>query len=500
MELILSILRFLWTLFLVIMVFNFMILVHEYGHFIAARWRGLVVDRFQIWFGKPIWKKEINGVQYGLGCIPAGGFVSLPQMVTMEGIEGKIDDEIKEALPPISPLDKIIVAGAGPLFSFILAVIFAFISWGVKRPSSESLMSTAIGYVQAGSAAEKGGIKVGDKLKTINGVEIDSFRGMGNSLTWLIVSAPPGPREFVVERNGADQKLTIDIPIAKKNEVTGGFFKKTLAAIFNRPPLPVIGVRPLISPVIYEPAVNSPTSQAGLKRGDKIVSIDGKPVNSPEEVDAWPWVEGKTEVIGIERGAKKDVPGKLMTVSITPRMPEKIEIQPDKLKAEFMAKPDLLGLGLSSSGLTWLKRESPTKIITDSAKSIYNTLTKVFSGNSGISGAHLSGPAGIGGILYDFLGMEDGWRLVIFFGALLNVNLAILNLMPFPVLDGGHIVMATTEWIRRKPTPVKLLFVLQNTFVYLLFGFMIFITFKDVGDRLPNGEKTVFEVEWSKSN
>ncbi|HVJ45175.1 MAG TPA: site-2 protease family protein, partial [Luteolibacter sp.] len=95
-------------LLVVVMCFNVIIFVHELGHFLAGRWRGLKIDRFQIWFGKPIWKKEINGVQYGLGWIPAGGFVALPQMAPMESIEGGNKDE--KPLPPISPLDKIIVA------------------------------------------------------------------------------------------------------------------------------------------------------------------------------------------------------------------------------------------------------------------------------------------------------------------------------------------------------------------------------------------------------
>jgi regulator of sigma E protease len=127
------------------MIFNVMIVVHEWGHFLAGRWRGLYIDRFQIWFGKPLWKKTYNGVQYGLGSIPAGGFVSLPQMAPMESIEGQVEGEDKEKkdLPPITPLDKIIVAFAGPLFSFLLAVVFACIVFLVKKPVSEAVGSTA---------------------------------------------------------------------------------------------------------------------------------------------------------------------------------------------------------------------------------------------------------------------------------------------------------------------------------------------------------------------
>src|SRR5437762_13785815 len=120
---ILQIGRFILVLFEVLVIFNLLIVVHEIGHFLAARWRGLYIEKFGIWFGKPIWKKKINGVQYSLGCIPAGGFVALPQLAPMEVMEGKVETP-RDQLPSISALDKIIVAFAGPLFSFLLAAFF----------------------------------------------------------------------------------------------------------------------------------------------------------------------------------------------------------------------------------------------------------------------------------------------------------------------------------------------------------------------------------------
>src|SRR3954465_6281412 len=136
-----AILKFILVLLEVLLLFNLLIFVHELGHFLAARWRGLKVDRFAIWFGKPIWKKKINGVEYALGWIPAGGYVALPQMATMEAIEGK-GESSGQPLPPISPLDKIIVAFAGPLFSFMLAVVFAVVVWAVGKPVSAAGDST----------------------------------------------------------------------------------------------------------------------------------------------------------------------------------------------------------------------------------------------------------------------------------------------------------------------------------------------------------------------
>ena len=138
----------------VFVLFNLLIVVHELGHFLAARWRGLYIEKFGVWFGKPLWKKTINGVQYSLGSLPFGGFVALPQLAPMDIIEGKADLD-RAKLPRISALDKIIVAFAGPLFSFGLAVLFAVIIWTVGRPVSESETTTTIGYVIPESPAEQ---------------------------------------------------------------------------------------------------------------------------------------------------------------------------------------------------------------------------------------------------------------------------------------------------------------------------------------------------------
>src|SRR2546430_9490161 len=138
----------------VLVLFNLLIVVHELGHFLAARWRGLYIEKFGVWFGKPLWKKTINGVQSSLGSLPFGGFVALPQLAPMDIIEGKADMD-RARLPKISALDKIIVAVAGPLFSLLLALCFAGVVWAVCDPGSEADSTAMIGYVMPDSPAPK---------------------------------------------------------------------------------------------------------------------------------------------------------------------------------------------------------------------------------------------------------------------------------------------------------------------------------------------------------
>src|SRR5438046_1447425 len=149
----LHIIRVIFILLEVLILFNLLIVVHELGHFLAARWRGLYIEKFGVWFGKPLWKKTINGVQYSLGSLPFGGFVALPQLAPMDIIEGKADVD-RAKLPKISALDKIIVAVAGPVFSLLLALCFAGIVCVIGHPVSASVSTPIIGYALPDSPAQ----------------------------------------------------------------------------------------------------------------------------------------------------------------------------------------------------------------------------------------------------------------------------------------------------------------------------------------------------------
>lgn len=455
-------------IFVVVMVFNIIIFVHELGHFLAAKWRGLQIDRFQIWFGKPIWKKEINGVQYGLGWIPAGGFVALPQMAPMEALEG--GEKHTHPLPPISPLDKIIVAFAGPLFSMLLALASAVIVWQVGKPA-EFIPSQVVGEVLADSPAAKAGILTGDKILQINGNPVNGFAGSLDSITESIILSKGRQIEFTVERKGAAAPLTL---VSE--------FKTEKTKWFQRPGLRQVGIGPEFDHLELGSIIKgSPAEKAGFKEGDTLVSMNGQKFTDPDEVVAMIRKIGAVPIaFEISRGDE------ILKLTATPVVP-----------ASPAGKSPMLGLAFYPAPFQnrELVHPGPLKQVGDSLRQMWTTINRVIAPDSSIGVGHLSGPVGIGTLMFQFLQMEDGWRLVLGFMVLFNVNLAVLNMMPFPVLDGGHITLAILEKIFRHPVKAKPLEVLQTACALVLISLMLFVTSKDIGDRFGGHdarEKIVF--------
>lgn len=451
----------------VLVVFNLMILVHEWGHFLAARWRGLKVEKFYIWFGKPIWKKTVNGVEYGLGTIPAGGFVALPQMAPMDAIEGGSESE--EPLPPISPLDKIIVAFAGPLFSFGLAVLFACLVWWAGKPQSQSHVTTTIGYVAEGSPAEAAGLQPGDTIQRIDGKDVKRFEGLVDSVRWAVVASEGETILFEVDRPG---KGVMTIPVqAKLSESQEK--PSWWTGIFRRPALREVGLAGRETPMVAAVQENSPADDAGIQKNDLVLKVDGQDVlgriQFSDYLQANP---GKTVKILIDRK------GETVEAALSPRLP-------DKRPADF--ERPMVGIVWDSQGKRDLYHPTPGEQIRDALRLMGNTLSAIFSPKSEVGASHLSGPIGIFRIFYSLFQDSHGWQLVMWFSVVFNVNLAVLNMLPFPVLDGGHITMAIAESIRRKPLHPRMLEVVQTGCALLLFGFMIFVSLKDAGDWFRGG-------------
>jgi regulator of sigma E protease len=453
----------------VVTVFNIIIFVHELGHFWAAKWRGLQIDRFQIWFGKPLWKKEINGVQYGLGWIPAGGFVALPQMAPMEALEG--GEKPAKALPPITPLDKIIVAFAGPLFSMLLALASAVVVWQVGKPA-DFIPSQEVGYVLPEGAAAKAGLLPGDKIIEINGVPVNGFAGSLNSIT-----------ERIVLSRGQEITYTIERPGHPNPMVLKSGFKIEKTQWFQRRGLREVGIHPAGSAIVGDVSKNSPAADAGLAKGDQILTVDGHKMFSTAQFSQYlkerNW---QTVRLGIRTAA-----GNPREVDITPEKPVK--------PADSAPK---IGILWDDGGEIDIRivHPAPLEQVKDSLKMMWVTITSVKASDSNIGVDHLSGPVGIGNMLFKLLQTEDGWRRILHFMVLFNVNLAVLNMMPFPVLDGGHITLAILEKIFGRPVKAKPLEILQTICALLLMSLMLFVTSKDIGGFFGQGsenrEETVF--------
>jgi len=445
----------------VVLLFNLLIFVHELGHFLAGRWRGLKIERFAIWFGKPVWRKEVNGVEYALGWIPAGGYVSLPQMAPMEMIEGK-SDKPHENLPPISALDKIIVAFAGPLFSFLLAVVFAVVISAIGRPIGEGETTTTIGYIEKGGPAEKAGLQVGDQILEVDYHPVTKFGGMGDSIRWRVV------------RSEGEQ-----IPLKVKRgdnvfEVNCGFTKEKTRPL-ERKPFRQIGIEPAYTPIITEVSSNSPAAQAGLASGDEILAVNGDKLYSPAGLGDYIENHGPGKLtLDVLRTNQVLHTSKAFQVALAPEVP---------LNATnaATAKPKI-GIYWDHSGKIKLSRPSVIEQISSSVDAMVSTFGALLSPKSDIKPQHLSGPLKITNIFYQLLQGEHGWRMAIWFSVILNVNLALLNLLPIPVLDGGHITLAVVEAARRKPVNPRVLSFVQTACAILIIGYMLYISFFDVQD------------------
>jgi len=447
------ILRVIFIVLEVLILFNLLIVVHELGHFLAARWRGLFIEGFGVWFGKPIWKKTINGVQYSLGSLPFGGFVKLPQLAPMDMIEGKADMD-RAALPKISALDKIIVAVAGPLFSVLLALFFACVVWAVGHPVSESDQTTVIGYVQKDSPAEKAGLLSGDKILEVDGREVRRFSGMSNSVAWAVVRSEERSIPFKIERDGRIMTIAVEPVIAE----TGGWWRRKSTR--------EVMIEPAVTPLVDEVDKDSPAAKAGIQPGDVIMAVNGKPIfhfrSLMDEIEKHPNDE---LAVALRRGLQSIL----------------LKMHPVLMYDQGVTRPRI-GIRWDSGGRLSVSHPNPIQQVYNSVTSTLETIGAVASPKSDVKLQHMSGPVGIGRIYYLLFQSERGWQLALWFSVILNVNLAILNLLPIPVLDGGHIVLAIIESVRRKPVSMKILEGIQTTCAALIIVFIFYVSWYDIVD------------------
>ena len=524
-----DILNIIYVVAVVFLLFGAAIFVHEFGHFWVALKRGLKVEEFAIGFGPIIWSKTHEGILYSIRAIPAGGFVKLPQMLTSEAIEGKpevpADEDLEnseEELPPVSPLSKILVAFAGPLMNVIFAILIAVFIWlvGIPKPINEPV----VGYVGEKSKEYKIGARPGDRITNVNGEPIETWQDVvyavldseGETVavqvqrgeeqrqfdlpagTWsegirrirldnqdllevmsfetpsLLGDVGFKPGDVVLSVNGQkaySQYQLLDLLMAdagqmKTVRVARGDQEVELP--FETPDVAGVAVEQVVTE--DEDGLSTPASKADVQAGDVIKSAAGVRVTSTRQlVDIIQAQDNKEFQLDLLRGDKG------IQVSITPK----------DNRLGVALKQDI-GLVFKPEPIRYSKElahPSPAAQIGDVLDKIAITFKALGRGKeSGVGAKDLSGPVGIFGMLA--IQVNHDLRLALSFLVLLNINLAILNLLPVPVLDGGHILLSIIEWIRKEPVSVKIQEWATTAFAALLLCFFVYVTFADV-KRVP---------------
>lgn len=450
-----------WAVFLVALFFGGSIFVHELGHFLAARRRGLKVERFSIGFGPKIcsWRAK-DGVEYRLSWFPLGGYVLIPQLAAMREIEGNPSADLSQ-LPPPSYTSKVIVLVAGATFNIIFALLLGCIVWKIGEPSSNTLSTTTVAEVvetlttsddkKVPSPASVAGLRPGDVILKVDGRPVTWFGEIVERLAlgdgW---TSDRRQRQtvFTVQR-GAE---TIDL---------------TIHPILSGPEkLRMVGFSPVSIMIVAEPAAGSPLDKAGLQKDDQLVALNQQPLLTLPQLGRELNAHAKSAyALTVLRS------GKELTLAV----------DPTSVPTAFVNHGLQLQAGIVFSHPT------PWEQVRRNAVKTVETLLKLLSPRSDIGLSHLSSPIGIISNFYDLA--KQGMPFVLWFTILVNVNLAIFNLLPIPVLDGGHILFATIDKLRGRALPPQVIANVQQVFITLLLAMILYVGFFDarriIRDRMP---------------
>lgn len=436
----------------VVLLFGAAIFVHEWGHFFMARLRGLKVEAFAIGMGPKMFSWVRDGIEYSLRWIPAGGFVRLPQMITSETLEG--GSELRDKLPPVSPFSKILVALAGPFMNIVFAFAISVVIYFTGLPVLVN--PSIIGYVDPKSAEAQAGIQEGDRIVAVNGKRVKSWQEV-QELTAL---ARTNVLEVVIEHEGQPKTYHL---ATETNSAFG---------------LKMLHLDPRDHPEVVEVLSGQPGEAAGLKVKDVVLYFAGLPISSREQlINLIEKRPGEATQMMVKRGEEK------VTLTVTPRL------NPATNKGR-------IGVALGNSSATIYQVQKPGPTPWENMSEVWTKTINVLSAlihskQTGVGVKDLSGPPGILAILAAYINTD--YRLALSFLVLLNVNLAVLNLLPVPVLDGGHILMAIIERIRRRPLSVKVVEYTTTAFAVLLISFMLYVSFNDFR-RMPLF-KSMFQSE-----
>ncbi len=405
---------------------------HELGHFIMAKLFGVKVEVFSIGFGPVVFKKQVGETEYRLSALPLGGFVKL------YGEEEDLKDPRAFSSKP--SWQKILIAFGGPLFNFILAVLlFALLALAGKEEPKHLYQKPVVGYVQEDSIAQRLGIKPGDTILEVNHKEVKNWKELEKVVFESILS-----KEWQVKvlREGKE----VELRLSQRLENNKGF-----------------GAEPTLPPVIGRVVKESPAEQVGLREGAKVLEVNGKPVKDWYELVS-EVRKSKGEPIRLKVEQEGRVEEKVVVPKVDPRtgMPflgiapkvETVKVKKDLTQAFVEGAERTYSLTLLSLKALW-------SIITGGIS------VKTLGGPVAI--AQLAGESAQQGIL-PFLGMM----------AFISVQLAVFNLIPLPVLDGGLILLFLVEAVRGKPLPSKFKEAWARVGFALIIALVVFVFINDL--------------------
>ena len=436
-----------WSAFLVVLFFGGSIFVHELGHFLAARKRGAKVERFSIGFGPAIWSRRgKDGVEYRLSWIPLGGYVLLPQLADLGPVEGESTTDVT-TLPPIDYTSKMLILVAGASFNILFAFALACIVWLVGEPTFSELNTTRIGTVNAvikladgttvPNPAADAGLQAGDNVTSIDGHRVANFEDILNGVLLGKGRASDDRRKaiFVIERAGKSMEIVVYPRLLGDDKIR------------------ISGVEPAEDLTAESLLPDWPAALAGIKPGDRVIAVDGKPV---------------FQRVAISEHLAKNAsrPSEFL-----------LHIQP-RLDTDERTGKSVPRIGLRYRDNIVILHPTPWAQVSNDVVSTFRTLGALLSPSSDIGPSKLSGPIGIARALHQ----QAQWdiRRALWFVILVNVNLAIFNLLPIPVLDGGQILFATIGRIRRRELPANFIMATQSAFFVILMSLIVYVSFFDV--------------------
>ncbi|CAB1401106.1 Membrane-associated zinc metalloprotease [Pseudomonas fluorescens] len=398
---------------------------HEFGHFWVARRCGVKVLRFSVGFGMPLLRwHDKQGTEFVVAAIPLGGYVKM-----LDEREGEVPvDQLDQSFNRKSVRQRIAIVAAGPVANFLLALVFF---WVLAMLGSEQVRPV-IGAVESGSIAAKAGLNAGEEIVAIDGEPTSGWAAVNLQLVRRLGES--GSLQLLVREQGS----TADSPrvLALDNWLKGADEPDPIRSLGIRP------WRPALPPVLAELDPKGPAQAAGLKTGDRLLALDGQPLNDWQQVVDTVRTRPDTRImLRIERdNAQIDVPVTLAA------------------RGESKAPSGYLGAGVKA--IDWppeMIREvsyGPLAAIGEGARRTWtmsiltlDSLKKMLFGE--LSVKNLSGPITIAKVAG--ASAQSGVADFLNFLAYLSISLGVLNLLPIPVLDGGHLLFYLIEWVRGRP-------------------------------------------------